>query len=315
MIPSLPWIALGSLIIGFGYGMTNPAASELLLRTIPAGRRATAMGFKQTGVPIGGVLAGLTAPTISQTLGWQWAPALAAISCAVLVLLVQPLRAAWDAGRDPTASFGERPFDAMTEVWKSPPLRWLSLSGFFYAAVQLCLATFVVTLLVSDAGFGLVEAGAVLALVQASGVVGRVAWGWLADRLGRSLIALIIMGGACVAGALAVTAVSASWGPVAIYILFVLFGVNALGWTGVIQVEAARYAPPGKLGTIIGGITAPAYGGVIVGPSVFSLAFAGIGSYTTTFALVALFALLGMLSLIQVARVAARTPRTVSAPS
>jgi len=309
VIPSLATIAVGSLIIGFGYGMTNPAASELLLRLIPAGRRNLIFSIKQTGVPIGGVLAGLTAPTISQTFGWQWAPAAAAISCFLLVLLIQPLRAAWDAGRDPTARFGERPFDAMTMVWRSPPLRWLSVSGFFYAAVQLSLATFVVTLLVTDAGFSLIEAGAVLAMVQAAGVAGRVAWGWVADRFGRGLVALIIMGGACVTGALLTMAVSQAWGDAAIYILFALFGFNALGWTGVFQVEAARYAPPGKLGTVIGGITAPAYGGVIVGPAVFSLVFVAVGSYTTTFALVALFAVLGMLSLALVGRAAARNPR------
>ncbi len=309
VIPSVAVIAVGSLVIGFGYGMTNPAASELLLRLMPAGRRNLIFSIKQTGVPIGGVLAGLTAPSISQSFGWQWAPAVAAISCFVLVFLMQPLRAQWDADRDPTARFSERPFDALTVVWQSPPLRWLSVGGFFYAAVQLTLATFVVTLLVTDAGFGLIEAGAVLAVVQAAGVVGRVAWGWVADRLGHGLIVLLLMGAACVTGALLVMAVSEAWGSFAVYILFALFAINALGWTGVFQVEAARYAPPGKLGTVIGGITAPTYGGVIVGPAVFSLAFVSIGSYTTTFALVALFAVLGMLSFALVARAAARDPR------
>jgi MFS family permease len=280
-----------SLIIGFGYGMTNPAASELLLRLMPPERRNLIFSIKQTGVPIGGVLAGLTAPSISQNFGWQWAPAVAAISCFLLIVLMQPLRAAW------------------VVVWQSPPLRWLSISGFFYAAVQLSLATFIVTLLVTDADFSLIEAGAVLAVVQAAGVFGRVAWGWVADRLGHGLVVLLIMGGACVTGALLVMAVSEAWGTFAIYLLFTLFGVNALGWTGVFQVEAARYAPEGKLGSVIGGIIAPTYGGVIVGPAVFSLAFVAIGSYTTTFALVALFAVLGMLSIALVGRSAARDPR------
>jgi predicted MFS family arabinose efflux permease len=309
VVPSVAVIAVGSLIIGFGYGMTNPAASELLLRLMPPERRNLIFSIKQTGVPIGGVLAGLTAPSISQNFGWQWAPAVAAISCFLLIVLMQPLRAAWDADRDPTARFSERPFDAMIVVWQSPPLRWLSISGFFYAAVQLSLATFIVTLLVTDADFSLIEAGAVLAVVQAAGVFGRVAWGWVADRLGHGLVVLLIMGGACVTGALLVMAVSEAWGTFAIYLLFTLFGVNALGWTGVFQVEAARYAPEGKLGSVIGGIIAPTYGGVIVGPAVFSLAFVAIGSYTTTFALVALFAVLGMLSLALVGRSAARDPR------
>lgn len=309
IVPSVAVIAVGSLIIGFGYGMTNPAASELLLRLMPPERRNLIFSIKQTGVPIGGVLAGLTAPSISQGFGWQWAPAVAAISCFLLIVLMQPLRAAWDADRDPTARFSERPFDAMIVVWQTPPLRWLSISGFFYAAVQLSLATFIVTLLVTDADFSLIEAGAVLAVVQAAGVFGRVAWGWVADRIGHGLVVLLIMGGACVTGALLVMAVSEAWGTFAIYLLFTLFGVNALGWTGVFQVEAARYAPEGKLGSVIGGIIAPTYGGVIVGPALFSLVFVVVGSYTTTFALVALFAVFGMLSLALVGRSAARDPR------
>ena len=309
VIPSLATIAIGSLIIGFGYGMTNPAASELLLRIMPPGRRNLIFSIKQTGVPIGGVLAGLIAPTISQSFGWQWAPALAAISCFLLIVLMQPLRASWDADRDPTARFSERPFDAITEVWQSSPLRWLSVSGLFYAAVQLCLATFTVTLLVTEAGFSLIQAGFVLAVVQAAGVVGRIAWGWVADRLGHGLVVLLIMGGVCVTGALLVMAVSETWSMAAVYVLFALFGLNALGWTGVYQVEAARYSPPGKLGAVIGGITAPTYGGVIVGPTVFSIAFAAVGSYTTTFALVALFAVLGMVSLGLVGRAASRDPK------
>ncbi len=103
-------------------------------------------------------------------------------------------------------------------------------------------------------------------------------------------------------------AVSEAWGTFAILVLFALLGINSLGWTGVFQVEAARYAPQGKLGTVIGGVTAPTYGGVIVGPAVFSLAFVAIGSYTTTFALVALFAVLGMLSVALASRAAARNP-------
>jgi len=292
--------------------MTNPAASELLLRMIPARRRNLIFSVKQTGVPIGGVLAGLAAPVISQSLGWQWAPAVAALACALLALALQPLRAAWDAGRDPTARLRERPFDAMSEVWRSPPLRWLSLVGFFYAAVQLCLATFTVTLLVHEAAMDLIAAGAVLAVVQAAGVAGRIGWGWLADRIGHSLGALLVMGAACIAGALLTMAVSPGWGMLAIYPLFALFGASALGWTGVFQVEAARHAPEGKLGAVIGGITAPAYGGVIFGPAVFSLAYGAVGAYTTTFGLVALFAALGMLALAFAGRAARRETRTTA---
>lgn len=302
VVPSVYVIAFGSLIIGFGYGMTNPAASELLLRLVPFERRNLIFSIKQTGVPIGGVLAGLTGPSISQNFGWQSVPIVAAASCLILVLIMQPLRKKWDYKRDSTVRFSSKIFDSITIVLRSPPLVWLSISGFFYAAVQLCLATFVVTLLVTDVNFSLVEAGIVLAIIQGSGAVGRIFWGWIADRLGHGILVLLIMGAVCISSSFIVSAITDNWQPLIIYILFFFLGFNALGWTGVFQVEAARYAPDGKLGAVIGGITAPSYGGVIFGPAAFSIVFFSIGSYTTTFLLVALFALLGMLCLAFVSR-------------
>ena len=308
IVPSVPVIALGSLIIGFGYGMTNPAASELLLRLMPPERRNLIFSIKQTGVPIGGVLAGLTAPTISQSFGWQWAPAVAAISCFVLVLLMQPMRATWDAERDPTARFSERPFDAMTIVW--------AVAAAALAVGQRLLlcrgSTFASHVCGDTAGhrcrFRLDRSGRGTRCSSSSRRRRAGCPGLVADRIGKGLIVLVIMGAASITGALLVMAVSEAWGTFAIFALFTLFGVNALGWTGVYQVEAARYAPQGKLGTVIGGITAPTYGGVIMGSAVFSIAFVAVGSYTTTFALVALFAVLGMLSLALVGRAAARDP-------
>ena len=302
VVPSVYSIAVGSLIIGFGYGMTNPAASELLLRLVPVGRRNLIFSIKQTGVPIGGALAGLTGPSISQYLGWQSVPVVAAVSCLLLVFIMQPLRKKWDSNRDPSVRFSMNIFDSITIVLSSLPLIWLSASGFFYAAVQLCLATFVVTLLVTDVSFSLVGAGIVLAVIQGSGALGRIFWGWVADRLGHGILVLLIMGAVCISSSFLVSAITENWQPLLIYILFFFLGFNALGWTGVFQVEAARYAPEGKLGAVIGGITAPSYGGVIFGPAAFSILFIYVGSYTTTFLLVALFALLGMLCLALVSR-------------
>ena len=207
------------------------------------------------------------------------------------------MRSAWDSKRGNRAVFERRVFDAITIVWSSVQLRWLSICGFFYAAVQLTLAAFVVTLLVSDVSFDLIEAGLVLALVQVSGVLGRVFWGWVADRVGHGLIVLMLTGAFCLICAFFVMSITELWNKIFIYILFIILGFNALGWTGVFQVEATRYAPVGQAGAVIGGITAPSYMGVIVGPSIFSLVYILSGSYTNNFILIALFATLGMFCL------------------
>lgn len=47
----------GTVVMGFGYSIVNPATAKGVLEWFSIRRRATAMGVKQTGVPIGGVLA------------------------------------------------------------------------------------------------------------------------------------------------------------------------------------------------------------------------------------------------------------------
>ncbi len=309
--PTLATIGVGSLIMGLGYGMTNPAAAHLLMQVAPAKQRNLIFSLKQTGVPLGGVAAGLVSPPISQAFGWQWALACAAILGALLLFALQPLRRRWDAGREPGARLTENPFDGLIYVWRSAYFRWLSFNGFFYAAVQLSLGTFIVTLLVTETGMGLVAAGTVLALVQAIGVGGRVLWGWLADRFGGGRRIVVLIGLLSAVGALATTMVDASWPRLAIYALFALFGAAALGWTGVIQAEISNAAPQGRSGAVVGGVSVPTYAGVIFGPAAFSVAFGFIGSYTDTFGLVAAFAMAGVACIL----VAARRRASASAQS
>ena len=52
---SMPALVLGAIVMGLGYGIPNPAASQLLGR-IPSHRSMNLLySIKQTGVPIGGI--------------------------------------------------------------------------------------------------------------------------------------------------------------------------------------------------------------------------------------------------------------------
>lgn len=304
-LASVPWIgavAAGSLVMGLGYGMTNPGSSQILGRIAPPGKRNMVFSIKQTGVPLGGVLAGLLAPRLEHALGWQAALLVAAGASLMMALAIQPLRREWDADRVPGARLRENPFAGMSRVVSSGMLRWMAVDGFCYAAVQLCISTFTVTLLVAEAGYTVIEAGGVLAAVQVAGIAGRLFWGWAADRTRRGLSILVLDGVGCVVAAALVVRVDPGWDPVAVVALFMALGFNGLGWTGVFQAETVRHAPAEETGAVVGAMTVPNYAGVIVGPSVFSLLFLLTASYTDTFALVAGFALAGVICLALAAR-------------
>ncbi|NCF83056.1 MAG: MFS transporter, partial [Proteobacteria bacterium] len=60
----------GTIVMGFGYSIVNPSTAKGILTLFSARRRATAMGVKQTGVPIGGVLAAANGALVT-LFSWQ----------------------------------------------------------------------------------------------------------------------------------------------------------------------------------------------------------------------------------------------------
>ena len=63
-IPNPYIICLGALIIGLGYGPITPASSAILNEVTPNRIRALIFfSIKQSGVPIGGAIAGILVPS------------------------------------------------------------------------------------------------------------------------------------------------------------------------------------------------------------------------------------------------------------
>jgi MFS family permease len=299
-VPSVPVIAFGSLFMGLGYGMTNPAGAELLMRITPAHRRNIVYSIKQTGIPIGGMIAGALAPVAAENFGWQTAPLMGALSCLILAFALQPWRNGWDRDRDPGARLDSTAFVAMTLIWRMPALRWMGLSGFNYAFIQLAISTFAVTILVTEAQFSLIAAGAVLAAVQAAGVAGRLVWGWVADRHGIGEELLIAMGVMNVIGAIAMMWIGPGWPVWVVYVFFVAFAASAYGWTGIFMTATVNRAPSDYAGTVAGGMGAPVYAGVIFGTAALSVLADALGSVSDAFLIVAVLAAIGTLALIKV---------------
>jgi MFS family permease len=286
-------LALAAPLIGWGYGMTNPASSHLLFRFAPARRRNLIFSLKQTGVPLGGVLAGLMLPAVALAFGWQAGLALTALLALAVAVGVQGARAAWDDDRQPGAHGTARPLAGLALVWGHPPLRALALMTLCFAAVQLSLTTFLVTLLVEDLGRSLLLAGALASAVQIAGALGRIGWGWVADRLGGGLLTLGIIGAISVVCASATGFMTPDWPSAAIVAVLVVFGMSAIGWNGVFLAEVARICPPGQVGAATGGALFFTFGGVAVGPALFSALVPWLGGYAVTFPAIGLFALVG----------------------
>lgn len=303
MVPKVAALIVASLLLGFGYGVSNPAGAHLLTRYTPASSRNLIFSLKQTGVPLGGMAAALVAPSVAHAFGWRAALLVVLVLAIAMLALLQPVRPQWDDDRR-NVSRGAPALSVVLGgialVWRHLDLRYLSLMALFFAGVQLCLMTFAVTFLVKEAQYTLIEAGVLLSAVQFAGAVGRIGWGWIADRLQASRTTLLVLGALMLVATLLTTQVAPSWSRFATAAVFIAMGATAIGWNGVFLAEVARLAPSGQASTATGGALFFTFGGVLIGPSLFAAVYGGLGSYAGTFAVAAGFALLGMLCLSRV---------------
>lgn len=286
----LVWaMALGALVMGLGYGPITPASSHLLARSTPAHRMALIFSVKQTGVPLGGILAGALVPGLMLVVGWRWGLAWVALACIAVAALAQPLRARLDGHRDASSVVGiARLAEPVRLVAGHAGLRSLAVCSFFLSAVQLSLTTYAVIYLNSELGFGLVAAGLALSVCQLAGVIGRVFWGQVADSgLGAprtlALLAFIVI--VCCVG----TALLRTTTPlVFVLVLLAAFGATAIGWNGVFLAEVARQAPKSAASLATGGVSAFTFCGVVIGPPLFAWVSSAAGSYRSGYAALAL---------------------------
>ncbi len=271
---------LGALLVGFGYGPITPASSHLLARSTPAHRMSFVFSIKQTGVPLGGVLAGVIVPGLSETLSWQAAFLIVALANLLCAIGIQPLCRALDADRDSSQrlSFGNGLAVPLRLVFGHRSLTVLAGVSFLFSISQLSLTTYMVTFLHEDMMMSLISAGALLAVAQTAGVAGRLLWGYVSDRYAGpvntlGLLAVLIVGCVLLIPFLPMDA------HISLIILLAVFGSCAIGWNGIYLAEVARQAPAGQAGIATGGTLAMTFLGVVIGPPIFGLIASGVGSY------------------------------------
>lgn len=287
-------IILASLLIGIGYGLNNPASSEMLSRVTPHNRRNIVFSLKQSGVPLGGILASFAFPFLSRYLDWHVALLIGATAPLLTMGLLAVTHAAEPKVGKKVPSMWRGLIDEQSTIWRNPRLRALSCLGFAYSAMQLSVSAFAVVTLVHDAGWSLLAAGSVAAAMQFAGAFGRIFWGVVADRIGGGYVTLSLLG---LLGGLGY--VLLYWLPgfpvIAQVVLFIAMGAVTIGWNGVLLAEVAHNAPEGRVGAITGGVLVYTFIGVIVGPSSFAGVYALTGHYGASFLIFSLFGFAGMI--------------------
>ena len=288
--PLLPLVALGAVFIGLGYGPITPASSQMLSRTTDPRHYSLVFSIKQTGVPLGGVIAGLMVPPLVGLGGAVGALVGVAVLCLLAASSAAPLAHELDRERDHGAPW-PNPHQVLAPtrfVATHAVLRAVALCSFIFSMVQVSLTSYMVSFLTRDLRWTLAAAGAALAASQVAGVVARIVWGFVSDRwLGPRRVLLGLALGMAACGLLMPLLEPTSPAPLVVALLCA-FGATAVGWNGVYLATVARVAPPGQAGTATAGTLFFTFFGVVIGSPVFGAAGTALGALGTAFALLAL---------------------------
>lgn len=258
---------IGVTGLGIGYAFINPATARGIMDWAPAGRRATGMGIKQTGVPMGGIL-GAGAALLASLIDWRMTLAcvaglslLAVLPCLGLSRLDRPRSG-------PARSF----LSTWPSLLSNRNLAALSLAT---AGLNMCQASFFgfLTLFAKDSiGFSAVTAGLCLGLSQTAAAFGRVLWGVVGDRLfGGRRKALYVYVAALASTLLAVFALIQSGWLAFMLVMVTLLGLTVGSYAAIVQTMVVESVAPQDAGAASGYFLCVISLGNMSGPLLFGV--------------------------------------------
>ena len=290
------------LVLGFLLGFAGASFAvgvPFVNGWYPPERQGYALGIYGMGMG-GTVLAGLTAPKISDAWGLAapfWiAAGLLAVMCAVWVALARDAPRAGPAGPAPGMFAALAVFRTSGRAWALTLFYFLAFGGFVAMFLYLPkLLTGVHDLTKSDAG----ARAAGFALLA---VIGRPSGGWLSDRIGATRVLLVSFSAVAVL-ALVLAAAYTSMVPLTIACLTMAVALG-LGTGAVFKLVPEWF--PDRVGSVTGVVGAAGGLGGFFPPLVMGIVKSATGGYALGFVLMALVAVACLLVLTRLGGI--RTP-------
>ena len=263
--------ALAALFLaGIGAAFPTPAGSKAVMGWFPLSQRGTAMGIRQTGIPLGGAIAAAALPAIALAAGWRIAIATSGLACFVAAALCwfcyrNPERIA--PGASPVVHHRlPRVTDFLTR-----DVVLLGVSGALLTLGQFTLITYLAIFLKETQDIAITTSASLLFFAQIAGAAGRILWGVGSDRLfaHRRKPALIWANVLSAVGALTLGWLPHGTPAWLIGLLVTAYAFNTLGWHGTWIALLAEIAGPLNQGRTVGIAMTLMYPGIILLPPLF----------------------------------------------
>ncbi len=286
-VANFGWLLFWLLVYGTGFAAVTPSGSHAIVYFFKKEERGLAMGIRQCGVPVAGVIGSIALPAIALHFDYQWALAAAGVvtivSCGLTSLLY----------REPVELEGERVsvramIAEMVSIARDGRLILMTLVSMILVCSQLAVMAFLTLTLVHEVNAPLPMAIGMFTLSQLAAIAGRVFWGWASDGIFGGKRALPL-GTVCVVTAAlsllfgAMTPATPVW-----FIALVCAGLGfaAEGWFGVAVLGFAEIGGEEHCGSALGvsltwvflaAFIAPTLFGAIAEVYGFAFAWRGLG--------------------------------------
>lgn len=225
----------------------TPAGGKAIVKWFPVLQLGFALGIRQTGVPVGGVLASLLLPYLAICRGWQTAlvgAGIIGIAGGILFYLFYKERseekpaAAGNLPEQTPVAGGYRKVLANQNIWMAAGM------AMCFVGSQFILITYIQLFLHEEIGHSLPVASKFLTLVQLGGMVGRISWGFFSDHFlrGTRKPALLTIGFFVSFLALTMLLITPQTPLWLIAIIVFLLGFTAIGWNGLYVALLAELA-------------------------------------------------------------------------
>jgi len=267
----------------------GPLPNQVLLSRWFTTTRGRAMGVAYLGIGIGGALVPFLAVWLTRAAGWQGA---LQVLGALIILVALPM--AWFVPESPASPTSPTSTTSTTFSIVRSPAFYLLLVGSTCSIAAVGGTNQHLKLFLSlDHGYAQTAAAQVASLVLVSSLVGRLGMGWLADRIPKKYVMLLIY--LLVVSAIPLLFLTAT--PGAIYLFAVVFGIGLGGEYMVIPLMAAELFGVQVLGRVMGIVLAADGVGEAVAPWLVGRMRDAAGSYASGFVALIVCALVGAVAI------------------
>jgi ACS family hexuronate transporter-like MFS transporter len=251
LVPSYGWLLFWITLAGAGYAASTPSGGRAILLWF-RGDRGFAMGIRQMGVPLGGIIGALLLPAVAAASNYR----VALMVGGVLTMLLTAIGVSFyrspddDVRRHRSIATVLR---GMREVAKDPRTILVTLTTVFLVCGQTCMLGFLTITLVSDVHLSITRAAAALAIAQVGASAGRLGWGYVSDRVfaGDRMLPMAIAALVTAGSAFVVAHLGAAQAGAVVLVAFVL-GFGAAGWNGLNTTAQVEIAGPERAGSALG---------------------------------------------------------------